>query len=227
MNDKQRRRGERGERVRDFASTLNASFPDGSRGAGCIVKIGQLVERVHALDASRETNVRASRAVTAAKGGARAELQSMLKQIGCTARTIGMDDPALKDKFRLPAGSISNQTLMSIARSFLAEATPLKDRFIAYGMSAEFFNTLGQKIESFEGHTNRQHTSASARAADNVSLDAALDELDAEIERFDTIMRNTFAADAATLAAWDVARHMERTAQKRKDAATTTGPSHS
>ena len=222
MNNRQRRHSERGERVRDFTSTLNAFFPAGSRGAECISKIGQLVERVHALDASRETNIRAARAVTVAKGGARAELESMLRQIARTARAIGMDDPALKDKFRLPAGSLSNQALMSTARSFLAEAVPLKDRFIAFGMSAEFFNTLEQKIESFEGHANRQHTSASARAADNVSLDGALDELGAEIERFDTIMRNTFAGDAATLAAWDVARHLERATQKRKDAHATT-----
>jgi len=217
MNDRNRKRLRRGESVRDLTSNLTQAFPEGSKGAEIIAKINQLVERINAHDASSATNSRTLRAVVDAKDGARKELLNFLRTISRTARTVGMDDPAIKDKFRLPVGSMSDQLLLSTARSFVAEATPLKDRFVAYGMSADFPQALEQKIAAFEGHVSLHHTSKGARASDNASASAALDELDREIERLDTVMRNTFAADPATLAAWDMARHLERVPKKRKD----------
>src|SRR5947209_19396244 len=177
MNDRNRKRLRRGESVRDLTSNLTQAFHEGSKGAEIIAKINQLVERINAHDASSATNSRTLRAVVDAKDGARKELLNFLRTISRTARTVGMDDPAIKDKFRLPVGSMSDQLLLSTARSFVAEATPLKDRFVAYGMSADFPQALEQKITAFEGHVSLHHTSKGARASDHASASAALDEL--------------------------------------------------
>lgn len=112
---------------------------------------------------------------------------------------------------------MSDQSLLSTARSFVAEAAPLKERFVAYGLSADFPETLGRKITAFEEHAALHHTSRSTRASDNAAVTDLLDELDREVERLDTVMRNTFAADHATLAAWDIASHLERLPKRRKD----------
>jgi|ERR1043165_1438213 len=217
MNDRSRKRLRRGESVRDFTLNLPQPFPAGSKGAEIVTRIGQLVERVNALGASSATNTRTLRAVVDAKGKARRELRDALRAISRTAHAAGLDDPALKDKFRLPVGSVSDHLLLSTARSFVAEAAPLKERFVAYGMSADFPEALGQKIAAFEGHASTHHASRSARASDNASVAAALDELDREIGRLDIVIRNTFAQDGATLAAWEIARHLERVPKRRKD----------
>ena len=217
MNDRSRKRLRRGERVRDLAMSMKSAFPEGSKGAASNAKIIQLIARVEALDTSSVTNAREFFNVSGAKGDARKELRDILRTISRTARTIGMDDPELKGKFRIPKGSLSDQALLSTARSFVAEATPHKDSFVAYGLSADFVNTYGQKIAAFEEHSVRHNTSRSARASDNAGRAAALDELDAEVDRLDTIMRNTFADDPETLAAWDLARRLERIPQRHKD----------
>src|SRR5205085_2184534 len=217
MDDKQRRRFTRGEQVRDFTVSVTNSFPKDSKGAASIARITQLVEQITALDASRETNRREAKAGTSGKREARDALRNIINAISRTARAIGMDDPEMRDKFRAPATRTNYQTLISTARSFLTEATPRKAQFIAYGMKADFLEDLDAKIKAFESHTEQQHTSGGARAADRAAIKAALDELDAEIERFDVIMLNTFAGDARTLAAWKTAHHTERDEQKRKN----------
>jgi hypothetical protein len=216
MNDRNRKRLRRGERVRNFASTLTSAFADGSKGAASITNINQIVERINALDASSATNARTIIAVAGAKGDARTQLRDFLRAIARTARAVGTDIPELKDKFRMPSGSLSDQVLLSTARSFVTEATPLKDSFVSYGMAADFLSVLGQKIAAFEEHASRQHTSRNARTSDNAASNSALDQLDEEIGRLNAIMQNTFDADPATLAAWDLARRLERVPQKRK-----------
>jgi hypothetical protein len=217
MNDRNRKRLRRGESVRDLMSKLASFFPEGSKGAETITRINQLVERVHALDASSTSNARALRTALDGKGKARKELHDLLRAMSRTSRAAGIDDPAFREKFRLPAGSMSDQALLSTARSFVTEAAAVKDRFVAYGMSADFPDVLGEKITALEGHASLHHTSKGARASDNASVAAALDELDREVERLDAIMRNTFASDPSTLTAWEMARHLERIPKKRKD----------
>jgi hypothetical protein len=220
MNDRQRRRQERAERVRDFAETVKTEFASGSRGAQSVARLSELVGRVAALDASHATNTRESRAGTTGKNEARDDLREMLSRISRTARAIALDDPSLKDKFRLPPGNPNSQALLSTARSFQTEATPLKARFVEYGLDEDFPAALASKIESFEQSANRQRTGASARKGDSAAIGAALDEVDAEIARLDAIVRNRFADGPARLAAWESARRTERAPRKSRDAKT-------
>lgn len=216
MNDTQRRRHERGLRVRDFAETVKDSFPSNSKGAESIARVEQLVEQLTALDASHATNKRAAQAGTSGKKEAREELRRMLSRISKTGRAIGMDDTSLKNRFRLPDTNPNSQTLLGTARSILAEATPLKSRFVEYGHSADFLDTLGEKISRFESFATQQNTGASARKADSAAIDSALDSLDTEITRLDAIVRNKYADDPAQLAAWESARRVERAPRKAK-----------
>jgi len=217
MDDKQRRRLARGEQVRDFIPSVADSFPKNSKGTISSTRINQLVDQITQLDASRETNRRAAKAGTSGKKEAREALRVFISTITRTARAIGMDDPEVRDKFRVPTGNTNNQTLISTARSFFTEATPRKTQFIAYGMKADFLDDFDTKIKAFENHAEQQHTSRGARAADRAAIKVSLDELDAEIERFNVIMLNTFVGDAHTLAAWKTAYHTERDEQKRKN----------
>jgi len=226
MNDTQRRRHERGLRVRDFVETVKDSFTAGSKGAQSIAHVEQLVEQLTTLDASHATNRRAALAGTSGKSDTREELRAMLRRISKTARAIGMDDPALKDRFRLPDTNPNSQTLLGTARSILAEATPLKARFIEYGHTDDFLDTLGEKISAFESFATQQNTGVSARKADSAAIDSALDAVDEEIARLDAIIRNKFADDAARLAAWESARRVEHAPRKNKTTGTPPPATH-
>jgi hypothetical protein len=224
MNDRQRRRQERAERVRDLAATLNAEFTDGSKGAQSVARLDELVERVTALDASHATNAREAHAGTTGKTEARGSLRKLLSRISETASVIATDDPSLKDKFRIPAGNPNSRSLLSTARSIQTEVAPHKARFVEYGLAADFLDKLGEKIDTFEQSANRQHTGVSARSGDRAAISAALDAVDEEIARFDAIIHNKFADDPARLAAWETARRLERAPRKSKGANGTPPP---
>jgi hypothetical protein len=218
MNDLQRRRFERALRVRDFAVEHSSSTPAG-KATQAVTRIGQLIEQINALGASQSTHTRNSRAGTSGKGAARAELRALLSAIARTARTISLDDPSFAALFRLPSGNPGDITMLDTARSFQTAATPLKPRFVEYGLSDDFLTTLAAKIGAFEESASQQNTGANARAADRVAIVSALKELDAEIARLDAVLRNKFADDESMLAAWETASRLERAPRKPKTSA--------
>jgi predicted RNase H-like HicB family nuclease len=214
MNDTQRRRYERGLRVRDFAETVKDSFPAKSKGAQSISRVGQLLENLSAPDASHATNRRAAQAGTSGKKEAREQLRAMLSRLNRTARAAGLDDPSLKERFRLPATNPNSQALLATARSFHEEATTSKSRLADFGLTDDFLDALNKKIEDFEGCAAQQNTGESERKAAKAAIDAALDDLDAEITRLDAIISNTLADDPPHLAAWESAKRLEQAPRK-------------
>jgi hypothetical protein len=210
MNDNQRRRDERLIRVRDFGQTRIASFPADSRGGLALAAIDTIIEEIDTLDASRSGSVGGARAGTLSRRDARERLRAQVSAISKTAKAIGLDFPEVKNRFPLPRTNVNDSTLLSTARSFAAEAQPLKTRFIEYDLPADFLDKLNAAIDDFEEAINQQNTSADSSTQTRTAIDAALARAEQELERFDTAVRNKFAGDEATLAAWERARRLER-----------------
>ena len=219
MNDTQRRRYERAVRVSEFVEGLKGELPAAGKAAQSAASVKALVGRVAALDASQSANARRKQAGTEGKAAARQALRELLGRIGRTAGAIGRDDPALKGDFRLPATNPNEQTLLSTARSFRADAEPLKARFVEYGMATDFLDALDGRIAEFESFGERQRAGTSGRAGDRAATDSALEELDAEIARLDAYVCNAFAADPARLAGWRQASRLERAPRRAKGSA--------
>jgi hypothetical protein len=218
MNDKQRRRFERLVRISDYGEANAGSFPKESIGGIALVNIKAVITEIENLDASRNTGATKVKQATGIKQETRASLRAQLSAINRTAKTIALDMPEFKDKFRVPVGGVSDQTLLGVARSIADEALPFKDKFIEYGMTADFLDTLKSGLTAFERAVNQQNTGAGARTSALSAIDAALKRGESEVERLDTIILNKFRADPATLAAWQSAQHLER-APKTKAAA--------
>lgn len=216
MNDRQRRRFERLVRSRDVAASHSADFPASGVGGKALANISGKIEEIENLDAARSTSERSARHGTSSRSDARRALRRQLATISETAATIALDFPELKDKFRRPHINVNDQNLLTTARSFLAEATPLKARFIEYNMADDFLDTLNSLIEDFEQSINQQNLGRSGRRANIAAIDAALETAEQDLERLDTAMRNKFASDPATLAAWESARRLHSGPQKPK-----------
>jgi len=223
MNDKQRRRFERLLRGSDFGAAHAESFPADNKSGKALANLKTIITEIENLDASRNTGASYARQGTSIKGETRAFLHEQLAIIKRTAKVIGLDLPEVKNKFRLPSGNINDQTLLSIARSFHAEATPLKDKFIEYDLPVDFLDALNRGISDFEKAINQQNTGAGARTSALHAIEAALERGETEMERLDAAVRNKFRTDPATLAAWESAKRLER-APRSKNATSPAPP---
>ncbi|MBV9211817.1 MAG: hypothetical protein JOZ52_14345 [Acidobacteria bacterium] len=210
MNDMNRRRLERLGRVETYGTDNASSFPPDSKGGKAIASIRAIIAEIETLDASRNTGASKARQGTGIKRDKRRSLRARVSTICRTTKTIALDEPEFKDKFRLPGKSISDQVLLSFARSIRAEAEPFKAKFIEYDMPADFLSSLDEELADFESAITQQNSGVGARASALSAIDAALDRAEDEIERLDTIIRNKFANDPAKLAAWEVAKRLER-----------------
>ncbi|HJU53061.1 MAG TPA: hypothetical protein VJ715_00760 [Pyrinomonadaceae bacterium] len=210
MNSTQRRRFERLARVSAFAAAHAADFPETSKGGQAAARLNAVIAEVERLDAERVTSASSRQQATVGKRDLRASLRAQLVAISDTAETIGLDHPEVKGSFRWSRASVSDQTLLSLARSFAAAAAPLKARFVEYDMPADFLDRLNASIGSFEQHTGRQTAVAGAAVAAGASLEDALTRGEQQLERFDTAVRNKYRDDPGKMSAWASARRLER-----------------
>ncbi|HEX8649774.1 MAG TPA: hypothetical protein VF708_02965 [Pyrinomonadaceae bacterium] len=220
MHDQQRRRFERIVRSADFATSLAEPFAPESRGGKALAELRTSIEELESTDAAVLTNVRSARQGTTSKNEARQALRDQIDAISDTGKTIGMDHPELKEKFRRPRGNANDQTLVSVGRSFAAEATPVKNLFIEYDLPADFIDRLNASLDAFEQSVNQQNAGASASRSSRVSIEATLDRAEQELARLDTAMQNKYRDDAATLSAWKSASRVERSPRKKKETPT-------
>lgn len=224
MNDIQRRRFERLARAASFGATISASFPASGKGGQALAGLTAAVADAENHATTRATNERIKQQGTASRKDARRAVQSHIATISDTAATIGLDHPEVRDSFRRPRANANDQTLLSTARSFALAALPLKARFIEYDMPADFLEQLNESIEAFEQAIDEQTSGASARLTANAALEETLKRGEQELEKFDTALRNKLRTDAAKLAAWESARHLERAPRSRKTAVTPAAP---
>ena len=223
MNDRQRRRFERLARAHSYGAARSADLPPTSKGGQALTRLGELIREAEQIDAERTTKERETRQATSSKRDARETLREQLYAISDTAHTIGLDHPELKDAFPRPRTNVSDQTLLSTARSFAASVMPHKARFVEYDLPADFVERLGASINDFEGSAGRQTTGTGGRVTAGAALEDALSRAEGELERLDTAVRNKYRGDGAALAAWDSARRLERTSRKTVDGGSAQG----
>src|SRR4051812_15526002 len=135
---------------------------------------------------------------------------------------MALSTPGLEDKFRAPR-STSDQALLATARAFAADALPRKAEFIRRGMPDDFLEDLAADIEDFEQSINQMIQKRGGQVAATAAIDDVIERGVNVARELDAIMRNKYADDAATLAAWLSVSRMERRARPTA-AATTDAP---
>ncbi len=200
--------------VEQFSQIEAALFPTGSFANELVVDLRQLISELETQASAQETGFGTARQGGQSKDAARAELKESLEAISRTARVMSVTVPGLEDKFRAPR-SVSDQALLAIARSFAAEAAPIKAEFIKRGLPATFIEDLNEDIAAFEEAMNQRVQGTQG----HITATAAIDELTERgmqiVRELDAIMRNTLANNPAKLAAWMSASHVERAPRRR------------
>ena len=127
--------------------------------------------------------------------------------------------PALDEKFRVPRGE-NDEILIAAARAFATDAVPLSAQFVAHEMPATFIDDMNASIVKLNTTMTKQSSAVGDRVGARAGINESLDEGTSILRKLDPIMRNKYADDAATLAEWTSASHIER-APKHKPAPAT------
>jgi hypothetical protein len=197
-------------RVRDFGTERAASFPEDSLGGAQFAIVGGSVETLTREAATQSSGVSSFQQASVSRASAREALRETLQTLSRTARAMAIDNPGLENRFRLPRSG-SDQALLNTARAFAADAVEIKAAFIRLEMPANFIEELNADIEDLERAIGSQNSGRGRHVTATASIDAAIERGMSAVRKLDAIVRNKFRQDPATLAAWESARHVERT----------------
>lgn len=209
MKDIERRKYEMFLRVREFGARRAAEFPESSLGRELLNRLDAVVTALDEHAAAQTSRRGGAQEGAAGKAAARDELRRDLEAISRTARALAIATPGLENKFRAPR-SVSDQALLWTARAFAADALPLKTEFTRRGLPEDFLEDLSDDIEAFEQSITGTIREREAQVAATAAIDDSIERGANAVSELDVIVRNRFAADAATLAAWLSASHTQR-----------------
>jgi hypothetical protein len=215
MDDKERSCNEMFQRVEDFIAARTANFSAGSRGQELFALVSAAITDFDKHSAAQSSGASDARRGTSNKDTARTALREDLDQISQTARAMAFEVDGLDQKFRLPR-YLNDQKLRETARAFAADALAFKAAFLRYEMPADFLEDLAADIAEFEGTSQHQNTGIEHQVSASVGVDTAREQGMNAVRQLDAIVRNKYRNDPATLAAWERARHIERTTRSKK-----------
>jgi hypothetical protein len=216
MNDSQTRRYEMLTRVRDFGVTHAAAFAAASLGGQKFAAVSGVVDELEEHGTAQSSSGSAAKTSTGAKNVARDSVRQKMSAISETARAMESTMPGISASFRLPQAR-GDQTLLNAARAFVEAATPLKSEFLQREMPANFLEELIAAIDTFESAYNSRNVNTERRVTATAAIDVVVDRGIELVRELDAIVRNKFRSDAATLAAWESARHVERSPRRKTE----------
>ncbi|HEX8370639.1 MAG TPA: hypothetical protein VF604_18990 [Pyrinomonadaceae bacterium] len=213
MTTGQRRRYEMFLKVRDFFASHAADFPVGSIAAVIFAPLLPIIEQLAQI-AGEQLSTRGSYAqAMEIKGDARDRLYVMLRDISDLATALAYEINGLEEKFRLPRNK-SDQNLIAAGRAFAADAAAFEDEFIGYGLSATFIADLIAATDAFEQSLIPANVSGQEKTGKTAAAAPLVDAGMIIVRRLTPVVRKKYRNDAANLAAWEFARHVERTLPK-------------
>ncbi len=171
MNDLERNYYNAFVSVRDFGAENAVDFPAGSAGANNFAAVSAVADEMEQSGAVQTSG--ASSQMTAQKGLATVELREDLRAINRTARALAVDNTDLGVLFRMPSGN-NEQTLLAAARAFLTGATPLKNRFVEFGLPDDFLEDLQADITHFEQAVSSKGASTGEKVSATASIGDAV-----------------------------------------------------
>jgi hypothetical protein len=217
MNSSINRMYEMFVRVLGFADAHADAFPAGSLGAEMVAELRRVIGELTEAATSQTSGLSSVQRATAERMAAREALRASMQAITRTARAMALDTPGLESKFRLPRSG-SDSALLQIARAFAADALPLKDKFLRHAMPASFIEEFEEDIADLERAMGQQNTGRGAHVTATATVESGAERGMNAVRKLDVIVRNTYRNDAATLAAWESARHVESTPRTRRRA---------
>jgi hypothetical protein len=215
MNNQDTRTYEMILRVQECGAALAAMIPVNSYASELFARLREKSAQLETQATAHSSNRRSVVESGTSKKAARAKLCALLGAISRTAKPMEKTTPGIAGKFRVPA-RLKDQDLLSFARSVAVDVVPYKAEFVKRGLPASFVEDLSAASADFEQSVSRQIQSTESRVTSTANVKGFLRECVDIARELDPVMRNLFADDPATLAAWASASHVERAARRTK-----------
>ncbi|HXJ12373.1 MAG TPA: hypothetical protein VNH19_08880 [Candidatus Limnocylindrales bacterium] len=210
MDDNQNRTYQRAVRVREFNAQRLVDFSETGVARQFFNDLIAAIADAKRLGEAQTTGIGQARQGTLSRRDARAAVQRAVDAIFRIARAMG-----LEAQFQRPANG-TDEALLNTARSYATNALPLKARFIAYDVPADFIDDLNEDIAELEAAIANQGSAVGDHVSASAELEDALDRCDDAVRKEDPIMKNKYADDPGSLAEWISASHIERAPRRKK-----------
>lgn len=213
MNDRERRLYEMFLRVLVFLQANAADFTNIPAVAAAVTILLSETPVLGDLGEEKVSDTSESKDKTIFRGDMRDALRDAMEDISDMWRPMAKNHENAANKFRMPRTG-SDQFLIDTARSFAAEALPLRTAFVERGMSANFIDDLTAKTDAFEAAIQESSSAKIERVGTNASFKPALDACREAVADVDPIVKMVYRTNAQKRAEWLVASHVERTHKK-------------
>jgi hypothetical protein len=224
MEDRHHRNREMFLRLKAFAAS-HTNIPATTVWPQLLTDLNSVIADLDGQVSSEEVGKGAKLAGTATRGAAREALREDIEAIVRTARVIGETTPGFDDKFRMPRGD-NDQAMLDLAHGIATLVTDaaVKAEFIRHAMPADFVADLNAGIAALQEAIGDQSEGRAGIKSAGVSIDET-DTHGMKIARaMDVVANNFYSDNAAVLAEWETARHVERAPRRKAKPGTPATP---
>jgi hypothetical protein len=217
MDAAQRRKLDKLEREEVFLNDNIADFPPTSPGGKALAELSAVISQLRTLAAEQVSGESSARQHVGVKDEEVDALRQSIRNINRAAKAFEDEIPGSDLKFRLPRNR-SDQNVLATARAFLADAAPLKAKFIEYGLAGDFLDKLQALIEAVDERAAAADSAVEQRSGATGGLSDTIRKGMSISRRLDAIVRIKYQNSAAKLAAWTTASHLERAPERTEEA---------
>jgi hypothetical protein len=197
-------------RVADFAARNVSLFSKKTAAVELTKDIQSAVARLSQSKAAQAAARDQLRAIRNQRLAKQAALRHQVDAIHDTADALKITG------FSLPVKP-GTSALFDTARSYATAVATLKSQFVRHGLPSEFIDNLDSATEDLQTAIDIQVAAEGQQKAAIQDFDKTLDEALGYFERFEALLSNAMSDNHAVMAAWEVARRVERTRGYRKE----------
>jgi hypothetical protein len=202
-------------RVRDFGAAHRDLFPARSVAGKLFAAVAAAADALQQHDSTELAGRGGEQDGAASKAAARAALRRQVRAIALTA--AASEAPGLGAKFRASLDE-NDERLLSQARTFLEEAKPFAETFVAHELPSNFLRQLQEAIDGFERATRERASGRDQRVGARARFDATMTAALHAVRRLNAIVPNKLD-DPASVAVWNGARKIDYGARTKNGGA--------
>jgi len=214
MEDRHHRRREMFLRMKAFANN-HTDIPATTVWPQLVTELDSVNNDLAEQVAAEESGHSVKRTGTASRDDAREDLKDLVEAIVRTARAIDETKPGFADGYRAPS-QLSDRGLVDLAIGIARIAPPHKADYLSHGMTPDFLEDLDAAIAKLQQTMTDQSEGKAGVKSAGVEIDETMDQGMSVRRRMDAVVRNVYRDNAAVLAEWETASHIEQAPKKKK-----------
>jgi hypothetical protein len=175
---------------------------------GLVTRLGERLERAHALGALESTGHRIASAAVDNKDEIRALIHEDLMALSGIAAVVALDEPGLSARLEVPAITASHQDFVNETRAMVGQAEGRREQFVAHGMPAGLLEEINARLAQYTLAVAEKGSGIVTHVGANAELEEVIGEVMIIANALDRLYSVRYRKNAELLAAWKSAREV-------------------